>query len=127
MATTLRPGATPVPKPAPAHPHTCCCPECVGLECLDRPRYFAGQLLTEADFNSEQEYILAKNRLHNRYLHGSGVVCGLEVVCNNCDSSTVTVQPGYAIDPCGNDVVVCSPAPLDVIAAIRDCCNSRKQ
>ncbi|HLJ46302.1 MAG TPA: hypothetical protein VKU01_09860 [Bryobacteraceae bacterium] len=109
------------------HPQTCCCSSCTGLQCLDRPRYFAGQLLTDADFTSEQDYVRAKGRLHNRYLHGSGIVCGLEVVCNACNSGMVTVQPGYAIDSCGNDIVVCESASFDVIQAIRDCCNGRKQ
>jgi hypothetical protein len=38
----------------------CCCPACTGLQCLDRTRFFAGQLLTEADLNNEQSYWLAK-------------------------------------------------------------------
>src|SRR5688500_7307882 len=62
------------------------CPVCPGLECQCRPRYFAGQLLTEEELNAEQQYVIKKNRLHNLYLHGSGVVCGLEVVCHpNCE------------------------------------------
>ena len=60
------------------------CPACGGLECLCRPRFFAGQLLTEDDLNRLDHYIVAKNRLHNRYLIGWGVACGLEVVCNVC-------------------------------------------
>ncbi|HKS72695.1 MAG TPA: hypothetical protein VJQ82_05820 [Terriglobales bacterium] len=104
----------------------CCCPACLGLECLDRPRFFAGQLLTEADLNSAQSYVLAKNRLHNRYLHGYGVVCGLEVVCNNCDGY-VTVKPGYAIDPCGNDIIVCQAQSFNVIGAISKCIQQQKQ
>ena len=69
---------------------------CDGLECLCRPRYFAGQLLTDEDLRRLDHYIVAKNRLHNRYLHGTGVVCGLEVVCNPCDP-TVTVRTGFAL------------------------------
>src|SRR5215831_8329342 len=88
-----------VAPPPPAHPDKCCCPACVGLECLDRTRFFSGQLLTEADLNNEQSYWLAKNRLHNRFLHGWGVVCGMQVVCSECDG-WVTVKPGYAIDAC---------------------------
>src|SRR5664279_3328079 len=57
----------------------CCCSACAGLECLDRTRFFAGQLLSEADLNNEQSYWLAKSRLHNRYLVGWGVACGLQV------------------------------------------------
>jgi hypothetical protein len=108
------------------HPSTCSCPVCVGLECLERPRYFAGQLLTEAELNSEQAYVLAKNRLHNRYLHGWGVVCGLEVVCHDCEG-LVTVKQGYALDPCGNDLIVCADHDFDVIKAIRDCRDARRR
>ena len=86
------------------------CPACGGLECLCRPRFFAGQLLTDDDLNRLDYYIVEKNRLHNRYLVGTGVVCGLEVVCSICDpagNGTVVVRPGYALSPCGNDIVVC--------------------
>jgi hypothetical protein len=110
----------------PAHAARCCCPVCLGIECLDRPRFFAGQLLSEADLNSAQAYVMAKNRLHNRYLHGPGVVCGLEVVCNDCDGY-VTVKPGYAIDPCGNDIVVCQEQSFDVIGALRKCSQEQKR
>jgi hypothetical protein len=96
------------------------CPACGGLECLERPRFFAGQLLTEAELNSDQAYVLAKNRLHNRYLHGPGVVCGLQVVCDDCEG-WVRVKPGYAIDPCGNDVVVCEEKQLNVRELIARC------
>src|SRR5262245_50985205 len=108
------------------HPGSCCCPACQGLKCLERPRFFAGQLLTEAELNSAQDYVRAKNRLHNRYLHGWGVVCGLEVICNDCDGF-VTVKQGYAIDPCGEDIIVCEDRSFDVIKAIRDLCNARRR
>jgi hypothetical protein len=42
-------------------------------------------------------------RDHNKYLHGTGVVCGLQVNCGY-QRQTVTVQPGYAID-CNGDVI----------------------
>jgi len=100
---------------------TCCCPACAGLECLDRTRFFSGQLLTEADLNNEQSYLLAKNRLHNRYLFGSGVVCGLQVTCSECEG-WVNINPGYAIDPCGNDIIVCAAQSFNVLQAIQACC-----
>lgn len=114
-----------ISAPPAAHPQRCCCPACVGLECLDRTRFFSGQLLTEADLNNEQSYWLAKSRLHNRFLHGWGVVCGMQVVCSECDG-WVTVKPGYAIDPCGNDIIVCSEQPFNVIKAIQACCAPPK-
>jgi hypothetical protein len=85
-----------------------------------RPRFFAGQLLTEDDLGALTAYVTAKDRLHNRYLFGAGVVCGLWVSCDPCGGATVTVQPGYALDCCGNDLVLACPAPLDVNAMIRD-------
>ncbi len=99
------------------------CPACGGLECLCRPRFFAGQLLTEEDLNRLDHYIQAKNRLHNRYLHGWGVACGLEVVCGVCgpDQRHVIVKPGYALSPCGNDIVVCRPEQVDVCDLINRC------
>ncbi|MFF5289014.1 hypothetical protein [Paractinoplanes globisporus] len=97
-----------------------------GLATFDRPRYFAGQLLTEDELTSEQAYVLAKNRLHNRYLHGWGVVCGLELACGDCPGY-VTVRPGYALDPFGNDVVVPAEQQFDLLAAVRACQNTRKR
>lgn len=105
---------------------SCCCVACTGLQCLDRTRFFSGQLLTDADLNNEQSYMLAKNRLHNRYLNGWGVVCGLQVTCSECDGY-VTINPGYAIDPCGNDVIVCSAQSFNVLQAIQVCCTPQTQ
>jgi hypothetical protein len=104
---------------------TCACPTCAGLECLCRPRFFAGQLLTDETLNSLDHYIVEKNRLHNRYLHGWGVVCGLEVVCNPCNA--VTVRAGYALSPCGDDIIVCKDAAVDVCALISQCADKRRE
>lgn len=100
------------------------CPECSGLECLCRPRFFAGQLLTEEDLNRLDRYIVAKHRLHNRYLHGWGVACGLEVICHPCQGQgqgQVTVTGGYALSQCGDDIVVCRNETVDVCALINRC------
>ena len=95
------------------------CDRCsTGLATACRPRFFAGQLLTDADLTRLEEYVVAKDRLHNRYLVGTGVVCGLEVVCNPCDD-TVTVRPGYALGPCGEDIVVPADTRVDVGALVR--------
>src|SRR5215831_627642 len=96
------------------------CPVCGGLECLCRPRFFAGQLLTDDDLNRLERYIIDKNRLHNRYLIGWGVVCGLEVLCHPC-KGFVTVRAGYALSPCGDDIVVCRDAVVNVCELIQDC------
>ena len=96
------------------------CPVCGGLQCLCRPRFFAGQLLSEDDLNRLDRYIRDKHRLHNRHLHGWGVVCGLEVTCHECEN-LVKVSAGYALSPCGDDIVVCEDDEVDVCALIRKC------
>ena len=108
------------PKPAKQGHCDSACPVCGGLKCLCRPRFFAGQLLTDEDLNRLDQYIIGKNRLHNRYLHGWGVVCGMDVVCHPCKEE-VTVRPGYALSPCGDDIVVCDDAHVDICRLIRDC------
>ena len=96
------------------------CPACGGLQCLCRPRFFAGQLLTEDDLNRLERYVVEKNKLHNRYLHGWGAACGLEVVCHQCQGF-VTVRSGYALSPCGDDIVVCQDTSVNVCDLIKQC------
>src|SRR5438105_9695373 len=105
------------PQPAVCAP---ACATCGLLECLCRPRFFAGQLLTETDLNRLDAYIRAKNRMHNLQLHGWGVVNGLQVRCGDCGDGVV-VGTGYAIDPCGEDVIVCADIPVDICALISQC------
>jgi hypothetical protein len=85
-----------------------------------RPRFFAGQLLTEEDLEALSTYVTAKNRLHNRHIVGEGVVCGLEVLCHPCGGGKLVVRPGHAIDCCGNDIVLECPVELDVNTLVRD-------
>jgi hypothetical protein len=118
--------ANPIINTANTPASNCCCAACSGLQCLDRTRFFSGQLLTDADLNNEQSYLLAKNRLHNRYLHGYGVVCGLQVTCGECPG-WVNISPGYAIDPCGNDIIVCTAQSFNVLQAIQNCCTPPAQ
>ena len=79
-----------------------------------RPTFFAGQLLCEDDLEALGAYMQAKTRLHNRYLFGSGVVCGLKVVVNPKDCRKVLVSSGYAL-ACGDDVFVPCQVEVDVI------------
>lgn len=113
-----RPRQRPDPCEEPCTPR---CPACGGLQCLCRPRFFPGQLLTDQDLNRLQQYVIDKNRLHNRYLHGWGVACGLEVVCDVCEPGHVVVRPGYALSPCGDDIIVCNPQSVDICALINAC------
>ncbi len=96
------------------------CSTCGTLECVCRPRFFAGQVLNADDLNRLDAYIRAKHRLHNRQLHGWGVVNGLEVTCNPCGDG-VTVSCGYALSPCGEDIVVCDAVTVDICDLINQC------
>jgi hypothetical protein len=73
-----------------------------------RPTYFSGQVLGVQDFQAEQQYHRGKRRLHLQALHGSGVARGLEVVVSS-DGTSLTVEPGLAIDPSGNEIVIDQP------------------
>jgi len=95
------------------------CATCVPRAFM-RPRFFAGQLLTEDDLALLGDYVVAKNRLHNRSLWGPGVVCGLDVHCDPCGGGNVIVQPGYAINCCGDDIVVPCPESVDILELIRE-------
>lgn len=85
-----------------------------------RPRFFAGQLLTEDDLSLLTDYVAGKDRLHNRMVSGPGVVCGLEVTCESCAGGTVVVHPGHALDCCGNDIVLSCKEKVDVQALVRE-------
>jgi hypothetical protein len=93
------------------------CGGCDLLQPMERPRFFTGMLLTEGDLNGEQSYLVAKARLRNRLLLGWGIVCGLEVEASGPGS--VTVRSGYALDPCGNDVVLSQDEAFDAVGAIQ--------
>lgn len=118
-----KPTVRPDPCGDPCPPR---CPACGGLECLCRPRFFPGQLLTDDDLNRFIKYVVDKNKLHNRYLHGWGVACGLEVTCDPCDPNQVIVRTGYALAPCGDDIVVCNDQAVNICELI-DQCRPRTQ
>jgi hypothetical protein len=66
---------------------------CIEVPELVRLRYFYGQMLGAADFQAEQDYFREKLKLHNRCLHGYGVVCGLEVVPEEREEDCVPPTP----------------------------------
>lgn len=96
--------------------HGCGCDECE-LEPFSRNNYFTGKLLLERDFSDEQRYFREKIRHHNMRLHGTGVVCGLEISQHpsaDCRSRFVRLAPGTAIDCCGNEILVSEPEDVEL-------------
>src|SRR5713101_5540164 len=90
------------------HEETCC-----GLDCLTKPRFFCGQLLTDQDMTALVGWTQNKLAL-SRFRHGWGVVCGLDVRCDPMNPASVVVTPGYAVSCCGEDIVVCKEYPVDL-------------
>jgi len=110
----------------------------------ERPRYFPGQLVGAVDLNLQQEYFRNRMRLHNRMLHGWGVVCGalvclsLKAIVNGrarrrltdeChtvpppgDDSPdlqfepwkVRIQPGFILGPYGDEILIESERIIDL-------------
>lgn len=64
-------------------------------------------MLTVDDFETEQKYMNDKRRIMNRFICGTGVICGLSVVV--IDDSTISVEPGVALDFSGREIVVDLP------------------
>jgi hypothetical protein len=83
------------------------------IAALERVRYFDGMVLGVNDFEQEQTYCRTKARRHNRLLHGWGIVTGLEVTPLGSSGGQVSVAPGYALDPCGNEIIIGAPAIVD--------------
>ncbi|WP_433830973.1 hypothetical protein ACQP2E_12275 [Actinoplanes sp. CA-015351] len=74
-----------------------------------RPRWFTGRFLTARDLTDEQEYHRGRRHLHNRLLHGWGVVCGLRVRPDDRAGQAheyVRVEPGIALDARGREIVL---------------------
>jgi hypothetical protein len=82
---------------------------------LERVRYFFGKLLSVDDFQEEQSYFLNRLRRHNRFLHGWGVVSGLDVKISR--AKEIVISAGLAIDCAGNEIAVAEPLGISLGAA----------
>ena len=82
---------------------------------FERPHFFTGQLLTADDLQADQDYIRGKSCLHNRFLHGWGIVTGLNV---SADHENVVVSPGLALDCAGNELVLAEPERIPLTGLV---------
>lgn len=115
------------------HAHT---DGCCRLTCFERPSYFCGQLLSDTDLTLEETYFREKNKLYHRTIDGFGVVCGMRMKCDCRCNGHIVIGDGFAIDCCGNDLVICDPKSFDVIGELRkrkclieapeDCCEKEE-
>jgi hypothetical protein len=96
-----------------------CDETCCELECAERPRFYCGQLLGEDDLTTLVDWTRVRLR-RNRYHHGWGIVCGLNVHCDPKNPTGVILGEGYAVDCCGEDIVVCKDTPVDLSDACQE-------
>src|SRR5437868_5060318 len=82
---------------------------------LSRPEFQAGGPLTASALKNEQNYLRQRLRNHERFLHGWGVVCGLQVVPAGDPARpwAIRVCPGFAITACGDPIEVCCSQVVD--------------
>ncbi|MBN2898292.1 MAG: hypothetical protein JXO44_05930 [Clostridia bacterium] len=78
-----------------------------GIKSFNRNAYYKGKLLTEKDFELEQQYHNDKRRLINKALFGNGVVTGLRVV--QLDKENICIEPGLALDSEGREIIIETP------------------
>jgi hypothetical protein len=86
----------------------------------ERNRFFTGKYMTARDFRDEQSYFLSRHRLHQRALHGWGIVVGLDV-CHHPDPECfkkgwLVVTPGIAVDSYGREIVLHESRPIKLDA-----------
>jgi hypothetical protein len=90
------------------------------IPALARPAFFDGQRLTAADLTAVQAFHEAHRWLHNRALHGWGIVVGYAVAGTRGERE-VRVDPGFALDARGREVLLASgrtePVPAVADAA----------
>lgn len=78
-----------------------------------RLNHFHGLRLESEDFETGEKYHLEKRKLHNKMLHGQGIVRRwqgeLKVASRRRGDMSVDVNTGYAIDGNGNDLILWEP------------------
>ena len=75
------------------------------LKPLQRVHPFPGMRIDVDTWRDAHDYHRAQARLHQRALHGTGIVFGLEVI-PGASINALLVQPGVAVDGAGNLIVV---------------------
>jgi hypothetical protein len=81
--------------------------------------YFDGQRLEADDLNGAADQMRQLRWLHNRSLHSWGLALGFQAIGNAGDRQA-TVQPGYAVDCLGRELVLTVPITLPVPARSGD-------
>lgn len=87
---------------------------------LQRVAVNEGTIIDTATWTDAHAYHQTAQRLHNRLMHGWGIVGGLEVTATEPASRAVMLQPGLAIDHGGNVIRVPQPRLIEVAEGATD-------
>jgi hypothetical protein len=85
------------------------------IEQTKRVNYFNGQFLRAQDFQDEQKYHLDHRWGHNKAFYSAGVAEGLAVTPTS--NNQVIVEPGWALDEEGRELVLPAKQPLTLSGA----------
>jgi hypothetical protein len=98
-----------------------------GLGTPRRNNYFHGKMLDVYHFEMETAYGIGLRRMLNRVVHGTGVVCGLDVD-RSADRRSIAITPGVALDGWGREIVVpVRTAPVRIPpAVVEEACRRRE-
>lgn len=91
---------------------------------LKRPGFFAQQRLTADDLNALTQYHQQMRWEHNKSLHGWGIIGGLNVYAEG--ESLARIEPGFAIDNQGREIILSETVTLTVPAVAHDGSGSAK-
>lgn len=73
---------------------------------LKRVNPFRGLVIDSATWADAHEYHRTQLRLHNLAMHQPGIVFGLGIQASDPPDRTAAIEPGLAVDPQGNVIIV---------------------
>jgi hypothetical protein len=86
---------------------------------LERAEFFNGERLFASDLQHLEEFQREMRWLHNKSLHQPGVALGLAVTGEKGDRQVI-VQPGYAIDSSGREIVLTESDHIEAVPPVAD-------
>src|SRR5262245_51951124 len=84
------------------------------MTALPAPLFHPNTVLTSAALNAAQRYHIDAGRRHRAAAHLPGAICGLTV---DTGKPELELQPGYAVDAFGRDLVLDKPLQLATLLA----------
>src|SRR5947209_19209161 len=86
----------------------------------ERINFFDGQRLFASDLQFLEQFNREMRWLHNQSLHQAGIGSGF-AVSGKKDDRQIRIEPGYAIDSSGREIVLTQTEVLQVPPIANDC------